>query len=92
MELIDRTKLSVSSIDTTDLPEDEGLMVYLADDVDNAEVIPAITIDELEKMRNEMESRLYKGVESTAFTWQNLGVNMCLEIIDKYIEKAKGAE
>lgn len=38
-ELIDRSKLSICPIDITDLPQDKCLMVYLADDVDNAEVI-----------------------------------------------------
>lgn len=38
-ELIDRSKLSICPIDITDLPLDKCLMVYLADDVDNAEVI-----------------------------------------------------
>jgi len=38
-ELVDRSKLSICPIDITDLPRDKCLMVYLADDVDNAKVI-----------------------------------------------------
>lgn len=38
-ELIDRNKLSICPIDITDLPYDRCLMVYLAEDVDNATAI-----------------------------------------------------
>lgn len=38
-DLIDKSKLEVCPIDITDLPTDRCLMVYLADDVDNAKVI-----------------------------------------------------
>ena len=38
-DLIDRSKLEVCSIDITDLPKDKGLMVYYAEDVDEAPAI-----------------------------------------------------
>ena len=38
-ELIDRSELSICPIDITDLPQDKCLMVYLAEDVDNAPAI-----------------------------------------------------
>ena len=38
-DLIDKSKLEVCPIDITDLPTDKCLMVYLAEDVENAKVI-----------------------------------------------------
>jgi hypothetical protein len=44
----------------------------------------------IKQAREEMESRLYKGIpETTGFTWQNLGINMCLAILDKLIEESE---
>ncbi len=46
-----------------------------------------IELSKVKQAREEMESKLYKGIpETTGFTWQNLGINMCLEILDKLIE------
>ena len=50
-----------------------------------------IPVDKVKAAREEMESRLYKGIpETTGFTWQNLGINMCLEILDKLIAESEG--
>lgn len=49
-----------------------------------------ISLDKVKKAREEMESKLYKGIpETTGFTWQNLGINMCLAILDKLIAESK---
>ena len=42
MRLIDISKLSPYPIDITDLPNDKCLMVYFAEDVDNAETVLTI--------------------------------------------------
>lgn len=42
-DLIDRKKLGVTPIDSTDLPSDRCLMVYLTEDVDGA--LPIIEAD-----------------------------------------------
>lgn len=48
---------------------------------------PSIPLDRIKEAREEMESKLCKGTpETTGFTWQNLGINICLEILDKLIE------
>ena len=43
-------------------------------------------LDKVKQARKKMESRIYKGAETTGVVWQNLGVNMCLEILDELIE------
>jgi homoaconitase/3-isopropylmalate dehydratase large subunit len=54
------------------------------------EEVKAIPLDKVKQAREEMESRLYKGIpETTGFTWQNLGINMCLAILDKLIEESE---
>lgn len=57
------------------------------------ETVEAIPLDKVKQAREEMESKLYKGIpETTGFTWQNLGINMCLAILDKLIAESEGKE
>lgn len=60
------------------------------DEVDcviGANEVKAIPIEKLEQARAEMESKLFKGISSTTgFAWENLGINICLEILDKLIK------
>lgn len=66
----------------------DGFVSYSQSQIDTMEEVKAIPLEKIKQVREEMEGRLYKGTpQTTGFTWQNLGVNMCLGILDKLIEE-----
>jgi hypothetical protein len=70
-------------------PEDSYMGEYLRETIKILED-KTIPLDKVKQAREEMEGRLYKGTpQTTGFTWQNLGVNMCLEILDKLIKEVE---
>lgn len=54
--------------------------------VDVSPTVNAIPLDKIKQAREKMESKLYVGTESTGLVVLDLGVNMCLEILDELIE------
>ena len=88
MRLIDAEELE---LDTEWSDYYDGFTSYSQSQIDGAEEVKAIPVEKVKQARAEMKSRRYKGTpQGTCFTWQNLGVNMCLEILDKLIEEVEG--
>ena len=55
--------------------------------VDVSPIVHAIPLDKVKKAREKMESKRYVGTEeSTGLPVLDLGVTMCLEILDELIE------
>lgn len=68
----------------------DGFTSYSQSQINETEEVKAIPLEKIKQAREEMEGKLYKGTpQTTGFTWQNLGVNMCLEILDKLIEEVE---
>lgn len=87
MELIDRNKLE---LDTEWSDYYDGYMSYSQIQIDNAEEVKAITLDKIKQAREKMESKLYVGTEeSTGLPVLDLGVTMCLEILDELINESE---
>jgi hypothetical protein len=87
MELIDRSKLE---LDTEWSEYYDGYMSYSQIQIDNAEEVKAITLDKVKKAREKMESKLYVGTEeSTGLPILDLGVTLCLEILDELINESE---
>lgn len=53
MDLIDRNKLSIVSIDTTDLIDQKNVVAVLYDDILNADVVEAIPVAYLKQKYND---------------------------------------
>lgn len=87
MELIDRSKLE---LDTEWSDYYDGYMSYSQIQIDNAEEVKAITLDRIKQAREKMESKLYVGKEeTTGLPILDLGVTMCLEILDELIRESE---
>jgi hypothetical protein len=55
--------------------------------VDASPTVHAISLDKIKQAREKMESKLYVGTEeTTGLPILDLGVTMCLEILDELIE------
>jgi hypothetical protein len=87
MELIDRSKLE---LDTEWSEYYDGYMSYSQIQIDNAEEVKAITLDKIKQAREKMESKLYVGTEeTTGLPILDLGVTLCLEILDELINESE---
>jgi hypothetical protein len=87
MELIDRSKLE---LDTEWSDYYDGFMSYSQIQIDNAEEVKAITLDKIKQARGKMESKLYVGTEEeTGLPILDLGVTLCLEILDELINESE---
>ena len=87
MELIDRNKLE---LDTEWSDYYDGYMSYSQIQIDDAEEVKAITLDKVKQAREKMESKLYVGTEEeTGLPVLDLGVTMCLEILDELINESE---
>ena len=87
MELIDRSKLE---LDTEWSDYYDGYMSYSQIQIDDAEEVKAITLDKIKQAREKMESKLYVGTEEeTGLPILDLGVTMCLEILDELIRESE---
>jgi hypothetical protein len=87
MELIDRSKLE---LDTEWSEYYDGYMSYSQSQIDDAEEVKAITLDKIKQAREKMEGKLYVGTEeSTGLPVLDLGVTMCLEILDELINESE---
>jgi hypothetical protein len=87
MELIDRNKLE---LDTEWSEYYDGYMSYSQIQIDNAEEVKAITLDKIKQAREKMESKLYVGTEeTTGLPILDLGVTLCLEILDELIRESE---
>jgi len=87
MELIDRSKLE---LDTEWSEYYDGYMSYSQSQIDDAEEIKAITLDKIKQAREKMENKRYVGTEeSTGLPVLDLGVTMCLEILDELINESE---
>jgi hypothetical protein len=87
MELIDRSKLE---LDTEWSEYYDGYMSYSQSQIDDAEEVKAITLDKIKQAREKMESKLYVGTEeSTGLPILDLGVTLCLEILDELINESE---
>jgi len=60
MRLIDADELVVESIDITDLPTDHGLMVYRAEEVDDAPTVNAVVIPD-NATNLDVFTKIFKG-------------------------------
>lgn len=80
MRLINADDLPIASIDITDLPVDRGLLVYYAEDVDNAPTINAIPINVINAIKDEL-------IENYSTTgWVEDKLDNVLGIIDKVVK------
>lgn len=87
MELIDRNKLE---LDTEWSDYYDGFMSYSQIQIDDAEEVKAITLDKIKQAREKMENKLYVGTEEeTGLPVLDLGVAMCLEILDELINESE---
>lgn len=73
--------------DGTCLKDDIG---YWFDELEDESPTKTISLDKVEKAREKMENRLYKQPQTTSGAWQNVGVNICLEILDELISEREG--
>ena len=90
MNLIDRSKLE---LDTEWSEYYDGYMSYSQIQIDDAEEVKAITLDKVKQAREKMESKLYVGTEeSTGLPVLDLGVTLCLEILDELINESENSE
>jgi hypothetical protein len=87
MELIDRSKLE---LDTEWSEYYDGYMSYSQSQIDDAEEVKAITLDKIKQAREKMKSKLYVGTEeTTGLPILDLGVTLCLEILDELINESE---
>ncbi len=79
MRLIDAEQYRKEFLDSRDF---EPMKI-----LDLQPTVNAIPLDKVKKAREKMESKLYVGTEeTTGLVCLDLGVTMCLEILDELIE------